>query len=377
MNQTIRLGRIRGVPIGVNWSVLVVFGLITWELAAIELPPYGPGSHAAYWVAALIASVLFFASLLAHELSHAVVARRNGIGVHSITLWLFGGVAQLEGDALTPGADFRIAAVGPMTSLVLAGAFALLEVLAVSAGVRGLALGVPAWLGWINLLLALFNLIPAAPLDGGRILRAALWAMNHDHDRSAVMAARAGRAFGYFLMAVGVLLVFTPYGLFGIWPIGLGWFLVSAARAEERWARERMEVRAVTVGQVMVRPAPAVFAGLTVSEMLAHTSPWYRTEVVPVVDPTGKLTGLLSVERLAHVPAQAHSVTYVGDIAQPIAGVPVSSPDAPMVDLLDQMTSAGGSPAVVLDAGERLVGVITLADVDRAAQRRAAQHRAA
>jgi Zn-dependent protease len=369
MNQTLRLGRIKGIPVGVNWSVLVIFALITWELAAIELPPYGPGSHASYWAAGLVAAVLFFASLLAHELSHAVVAKHNGIGVHSITLWLFGGVAQLQGEALTPGVDFRIAAVGPATSLVLAGAFGAIEAVAVSAGVHGLVLGIPAWLWRINLLLALFNVIPAAPLDGGRILRAGLWAWNHDHDRSSILAARAGRAFGYLLIALGAFLVFTPVGLWGLWPIGLGWFLVSAARAEERWAQECSDVATITVGEVMVRPAPSVLGGLTVSEMLAYTSPWYRTEVVPVTDPSGALTGLLSVERLAHVPAPAHGLTRVGDIAQPIATVPVSRPDAPMADLLQKMASAGGSPAVVLDASGQLVGVVTLADVDRAAQR--------
>ena len=184
------------MPVGVNWSVLVIFGLITWELAALDSPTsYGSGSHPSYWVAALIASVLFFASLLAHELAHAVVARHNGIGVRSITLWLFGGVAQLEGEALSPGADFRIAAVGPATSLVLAGIFGAVEALAASAGVHGLALGVLEWLWRINLLLAAFNVIPAAPL-GGRMLRAGLWSWNHDRDRSAILAARAAAHSG-------------------------------------------------------------------------------------------------------------------------------------------------------------------------------------
>jgi len=369
MNQTLRLGRIKGIPVGVNWSVVVIFVLITWELAAIELPPSGTSTNASYWAAGLIASLFFFGSLLAHELSHAVVAEHHGIGVDSITLWLFGGVAQLQGEALTPGVDFRIAAAGPATSLLLAGAIGGLEAVAVSAGVHGLLVGILSWLWRINFLLAVFNLIPAAPLDGGRILRAGLWAWNHDHDRSSILAARAGRAFGYLLMAAGAVLIFTPVGIFGLWPIGLGWFLVSAARAEERWARERRDVAAITVGQVMMRPAPAVVGGLTVSEMLANWGPWCRTEVVPVTDPSGTLTGLLSVQRLGHVPAPAHSMTSVGDIAQPIATVPVSRPDAPMVDLLQKMASAGGSPAVVLDPGGRLVGVVTLADVDRAARR--------
>lgn len=370
MNQNIRLGRIGGVPVGVNWSVLIIFALITWELAAVELPPYGPAGHALYWLAGLVAAVLFFASLLAHELSHAVVARHNGIGVQSITLWVFGGVAQLEGEALDPGADFRIAAVGPATSLVLAGAFWGLEAAAVAAGAHGVVLGVPAWLWRINLLLALFNVIPAAPLDGGRILRAGLWEWNHDHDRSSVLAARAGRAFGFLLVAGGVFLLFDGgYGISGLWLAALGWFLVSAAGAEERWAQERRDVRGVSVGQVMSAPAPAVLDTMTVSEMLAHSNPWYRTATVPVVDSTGMLTGILSVDRLAHVAPEAHGATRVGDLAQPIDTVPVSRPDELVADLLPRMGSAGGSPAVVLDPGARLVGMVTLADVERAALR--------
>ena len=377
MNQTLRLGRIRGVPVGVNWSVLVIFGLIAWELADLEFPTaYGAGgSHAVYWVAALVASVLFFASLLAHELAHAVVARHNGIGVRSITLWLFGGVAQLEGDALDPGADFRIAAVGPATSLAFAGVFGAIEALGSAAGVHGVWLGVPTWLWRINLLLAVFNLIPAAPLDGGRILRAVLWSWNHDRDRSAIMAARAGSAFGILLVAVGVFMFFVPeYGLFGLWPAALGWFLVSAARAEERWAQERRDVRSVTVAQAMSPAAPPVHGDTTVSQLLAHGSPWFRVEAIPVVDGAGILTGLIETSRLAHLPHDAYATTRVASIAHPVGALLVARPDDRLDEILERMTGAGGLPVLVLDPAGRLIGVVTLEDVDRAAQR--AHHRA-
>jgi len=374
INQTLRLGRIGGVPVGVNWSVLLIFGLITWELAAFEFPAsYGAGSHPAYWVAALVASVAFFLSLLAHEVSHAVVARHNGIGVRSITLWLFGGVAQLEGEALSPGADFRIAVVGPATSLALAGLFAVMSAVAPRLGVHGLPLGVPEWLWRINLLLAAFNVIPAAPLDGGRILRAGLWAWNHDRDRSAVLAARAGRVFGYVLMATGVFMFFVPdYGIAGLWPVALGWFLVSAARAEERWAQERHDVSGLTAAQVMSPPAPAVDGTTTVSQLLAHGAPWYRAEVLPVAEPSGRLVGLLSLERLARLPAAAHRTTRVAELAVPIAALPTARPDEPVLALFERMATSG-LPVVVLDPEGRLLGVMTLTDVERAAER--AHHR--
>jgi len=377
MNQTLRLGRIGGVPVGVNWSVLVIFGLLAWELADLEFPArYGAGAHPVYWTAALVASVLFFVSLLAHELAHAVVARHNGIGVRSITLWLFGGVAQLEGDALDPGADFRIAAVGPATSLALAGAFAGIEALGAAAGIHGVVLGVPAWLAWINLLLAAFNVIPAAPLDGGRILRAGLWHWNHDRDRAAILAARVGRAFGLVLVVAGVCLFFVPsYGLFGLWPAALGWFLTSAARAEERWAQERSDVRTVTVGQAM-SPAVAPVAGdMTVSHLLAHQAPWFRIQTIPVVDPGGTLTGLLEVDRLARLPAAEHPTTRVASLAHPVAALLVARPEDHVDRALERMMASDGLPTLVLNPEGRLIGVLTLQDVERAAER--AHHAAA
>ncbi len=210
MKQSIRLGRIGGVPVGVHWSVAVVFGLVTWELAAIVLPDtYGGGAHPAYLAAAVVAATLFLASLLAHEGSHAVAARRHGVGVRSITLWLFGGVAQLEGEAHTPGADFTIAAVGPATSVVLAGAFAAAQQLLEHAGAHGLVVDVASWLWQINLLLAGFNLIPAAPLDGGRILRAGLWRITGNRARASVLAARAGIGFGAVLIGLGLFELLT------------------------------------------------------------------------------------------------------------------------------------------------------------------------
>ena len=155
--------------------------------------------------------------------------------------------------------------------------------------------------------------------------------------------------------------------------MALGWFLVSTAHAEERWAQERHDVSAVKVGEVMEAPAPAVAGATSVSAMLARTTPWYRAEEIPVVDPAGELTGLLSVQRLAQVPGRDHATTLVGQLSEPIDAIPVSRPDEPMGDLLERMVVAGGRPALVLDPAGKLVGVVTMTDVDRAAER--AKHR--
>src|SRR5918992_4812429 len=176
MRASISLGRIAGIKVGINASVLVIIAILVFGLATGMLPDGYPGrSTAAYVAAAIVAAVLFLASLLAHELAHSLVARRNGIEVESIVLWLLGGVAQLRGEAKTPGADFRIAVVGPLTSVGLAIVFGVAAGGLIQLGAGGLATGVLTYLAATNAMLAIFNLIPAAPLDGGRVLRAALW----------------------------------------------------------------------------------------------------------------------------------------------------------------------------------------------------------
>ncbi|MGA2036052.1 MAG: site-2 protease family protein [Acidimicrobiales bacterium] len=368
MKQSIRLGTYAGIPVGVHWSVAVIFGLVTWELADIVFPSAYGGTRATYWVAALVAAMLFFGSLLAHEVSHAVVARHHGVAVRSITLWLFGGVAQLGGEALTPGADFRIAAVGPGTSLLLVGAFAAVQALMNGAGVHGLAEAVPSWLWKMNLLLAAFNLIPAAPLDGGRILRAGLWLRSGDRTRSTVIAARVGRGFGIVLVVVGIAFFVGYNDVYGLWPAFLGWFLFVAARAEESAALVRRGLQDLRVENVMTAQPPAIASSTTVAELVHRHLPWYRTDAVAVVGPTGWLEGILPLERIRALPPLSHADTRIGDLAVPILAVPVARPEEPVQDLLQRMTAAGGAPAVVLDSHNRLAGIVTPANVDRAVQ---------
>jgi Zn-dependent protease len=193
MRASISLGRIAGIRVGINASVFLIVAILVAGLATGQLPNAFPGrSIVAYVIAAIIAAVLFLASLLAHELAHSLVARRNGIEVESIVLWLLGGVAQLKGEAKTPGADFRIAIVGPLTSFALAVIFGLAAGGVSWLGTAGLPFGVLAYLAATNGMLAVFNLIPAAPLDGGRVLRAALWRWRGNRQAAAVSAARAG-----------------------------------------------------------------------------------------------------------------------------------------------------------------------------------------
>jgi Zn-dependent protease len=365
VRQSIRLGTYRGIPVGAHWSVAVIFGLVAWELADGVFPGAYPGTTSEYWVAAVIAAVLFFGSLLAHELSHAIVARRQGVAVRSITLWLFGGVAQLGGEALTPGADFSIAAVGPGVSLALVGVFAAAARLFEAAGIHGLVVAVPSWLWRINLLLAAFNLIPAAPLDGGRILRSGIWFKSKDRTRATVGAAVVGRVFGIALVVLSIVLFLRDQDVTWLWPAFLGWFLYTAARSEENFARVRGGLENLDVGDVMSANPPAISSSTTVAELVHRHLPWYRADAVAVVGATGWLEGILPLERIKQVPPLSHADTPIGALAFPIAAVPVGRPEEPLQVLLQRMAAAGGLPAVILDSTNRLAGIVTSADLER------------
>jgi len=368
MHQSIKLGRIAGIPVGINWSVLVIFWLLMWGLAASLLPADYPGySRVDYWVAAAAASVIFFASLLAHELGHSILAKRNGVGVSEITLWLFGGVSELEKEALTPGADFRIAAAGPSISILLGAAFIFIGFVLKLLSVPELIAGTTSWLGWINFLLAGFNLVPAAPLDGGRILRSALWHHNGDRTKATITAARAGRAFGYILIGLGIL-EFAFGDLSGLWPAFLGWFLLVAARSEESAALLRGALTGYKVKDLMSTNPTVVPASTTVEEFTDSYLLSHRFSAYPVADATGQITGLVTLDRIRHVPRHQHAYVTLGELANPIDKVPLAYPQESLPNLLERMAGHRDGRALVIDHTGRLLGIISPSDISRAVQ---------
>ena len=369
MRASISLGRIAGIKVGINASVFLIVAILVVGLATGQLPAAYPGRGiVAYVIAAIIAALLFLASLLAHELAHSLVARRNGIEVESIVLWLLGGVAQLRGEAKTPGADFRIAIVGPLTSLALAIVFGLAAGGVEMLGSAGLPFGVLVYLAATNAVLAVFNLIPAAPLDGGRVLRAALWQFRGDRHAAAVNAARAGRILGFVMIALGVLQVVTGRGLSGVWLALIGWFVVSAATAEEQQARLGGRLAGLKVGQVMA-PQPTVLDGnLTVADFIAQVALTHQYSTYPLVDPYGRLTGLVTLNRVRAVPPELRPTTRLQEIACPPNEVPTARTEEPLVELLERMHGCADGRAVVVDDAGRVVGVLSASDVARALQ---------
>ncbi|HVM58041.1 MAG TPA: site-2 protease family protein [Gaiellaceae bacterium] len=361
MNSSITLGRIAGVRIGVNWSWLVVFALIVWTLASAVFPAADPHlSKATYIAMALVAAFLFFSSLLLHELGHAVQARRDGMEIEGITLWLFGGIARFKGMFPSAGAELRIALAGPLVSALLGGVFVGI---AVAGGLGSAVDGVAAWLGYINLILLAFNLLPALPLDGGRVLRALLWRARGDFSWATRIASDVARGFGYLLIALGIVLFITQGVWGGVWLAFVGWFLLQAAAAEGRYARMRAALGNLSVRDVMVRDPATVSADSTIAEFMDGVVHAHRYTTYPVVDGR-RVLGLVPFAAAARVPRADWERKRVRDCMLPFDAVPHVRENESLVDALGELSAEPPNRALVLE-GDTVVGLLSISDVGR------------
>lgn len=365
----IALGDLAGFPLSVNWSVLLIGWLLTWSLATGALPHGAPGhTSAAYWLAAAGSAVAFFGSLLAHEVAHAVVARRAGIGVLGITLWLFGGVARLDRAPPTPAADLRVAAAGPLTSLGLAAGFGAVSVLVDAVQLPHLAASVAGWLAGVNLMLGVFNLVPGAPLDGGRVLRATLWRRWGDRHRAATTAVRVGVVVGYALVAIGLAQFLVAGGVGGLWFVFVGWFIQSAARSEGNLEDVRHALDGLRVGDVMSAPGQ-LRAEASVAAVLEHQAIGATAVGWLVLGAGEQPEALVTIGQLRAVPRALRHATPVGVVATPLERLRVVDHEVPLVGLVHPEDEAGRGAAVVVTIGGRRVGVVTTDDLARLAAR--------
>jgi Zn-dependent protease/CBS domain-containing protein len=361
METSIRLGSIRGIEIGVNWSWFVVFALIVWTLATGIFPDQNPGqSDAAYAGMAVVAAITFFASLLAHELGHAFQARREGLEIDGITLWLFGGVARFKGQFPSAGGEFRIAVAGPLVSLAIGVGCMLVALVSLPTVVDG----VVSWLGYINLVLLVFNLLPALPLDGGRVLRAALWKARDDFAWATRTAAGIGRGFGYLIIAGGVFLFIFEGAFSGAWLAFLGWFLLAAAGAEQRSLAARQALAGLRVRDVMVGDPVSVAPDLSLGRFMDEVVWARRYTTYPVVE-DGRAVGLLPFRRVAEVPRSQWDDRPVRERMIPLEDVPTLAADEPLYDALAKLSEAPVGRGLVLD-GTRLLGLVSITDLARA-----------
>jgi Zn-dependent protease/predicted transcriptional regulator len=365
VRATFTLGRMAGVRIGVHWSVVLIFGLIAFGLARGRLAaayPHQP--EVAYWAAGLIAAVVFFGSLLAHELAHAIVARRNGVDVDDIVLWLLGGAARLKSEASHPAAELRIAGVGPLVSLALGGVFVLAAWLLRLGSAPGLVVEVVAWLAVINVLLAVFNAVPAAPLDGGRLLRAFLWWRTGDRLKATAGATAAGRVFGWLLVLLGVVLFLWGGSFGGLWLSLVGWFLIAAATAEGRQAQIRGVLAGVAVRQAMTPEPVTAPSGRTIAAFVSGLTVRQRHSAFPVVRDDGTPVGLLTLEDAGRVSGERAEQAAVDEVMVPLADVMVVAPQDSLADLLPRMEQGARNRVLVVEEG-RAVGILSLTDVSR------------
>ncbi len=366
MKQSVRLGRVAGVPLGAHWSVGVILVIIAWVLAVTVLPAGYPHEPTAlYWVVAAVAAVLFLASLTAHELAHAVVARRNGVAVRSVTLWMLGGATELEQDPASPGADLRIALAGPAASLVAGGIFFGLGTAIGAAGGPAIAAAAAIWLAVMNGILAVFNLLPGAPLDGGRVLRAVLWRLYGDRERAERSAARAGRVLGALIIGFGAVELLAFRYLGGLWLILIGWFLLSAAAAEESAAAAKTALSGVRVADVMT-PHPELAPGWsTVADFIDKVAARSGQDAFPVIDFGGELTGIVLTSQLARIRPGDRPRLRLDQVALAVPPSYRAAPGDPVGPLLTRRPLGGEVAAVVL-AGDQIAGLVTVSDLRRA-----------
>lgn len=363
MRKTIPLGRIAGIPIGFNWSLLIVVGLLTWTFAAYEFPSDFPGrSEIFYWVAGTVTTGVFFACLLAHEMAHALVARRLDVQVEGITLWLFGGVASIRGNDMTARSELRIAAAGPLASLAIAAVAWVGGDLLLRTPAPEVIGAVLSWLGRINLMLALFNLLPAFPMDGGRILRSLLW-RRLGRARATRIASRTGQGFAFLLMCAGLVQASVGDPAGGVWLVFLGWFLSNAARAEEAPVVVTRSLGNLRVSDVMTSQPETAPAWMTVQAFMQFAS-GNPGQAFPLREIDGSTSGLAIASTVARLSMRDPGAIKLREVACGIGDVSVARPE----ELLEEVLArpARCAPGWILVLNEQgLAGLVGPADLVR------------
>ncbi len=378
----INIGSVLGVGIRIDWSLLIIFALIVFELGAAVFPTWHPDwTMARTWTMALATAVLFFASVLVHELSHSLVARAQGIPVRRITLFLFGGLTQLEAEPSSPKSEFWMAIVGPIVSVVIGLAATFSGAALVGAPLReAVDLADPAaveaafagagplatlllWLGPINLLLGLFNIIPGFPLDGGRVLRSIIWAATKDLRKATHWASRVGQLFAWTLMAIGVVDFFAGVWASGLWLLLIGWFLNNAARMSYQQLLIRQALEEVPIRQIMRSSFTTVGPKLSVEDFVRDYALTSEQQVFPV-EVDDRLLGTVGVGQIRNVDKDLWSTTTVEQIMIPEAELPALPPDAGAERALTELGRADVDQLVILD-GSKLLGLVRREDLVR------------
>lgn len=358
-----RAGRLLGFRIRIDYSWFVVLVLVTWTFASWQFPVDLPGlSRLSYLGMGFSGALLLFLSVLLHELAHSVVARSRGIEVEGITLFIFGGVAEMRKEPDRALDEFLLTIVGPLSSLALAGVFVVLGRLLLALDLAPAAV-VAATLAMLNLVLAVFNMVPAFPLDGGRVLRAILWRLTGDAYRATRWATWVGRGFGWLLIAYGFFLFVSGVQFAGVWGIFLGWFLTGAATSAAEQNELKQSLRGVTVERVISGPVVFVPGDLTGEELVERYFLNYPATAFPVTHGRS-VAGVVAVADVSGLSLDERARTRLLDLMQPISEVPAVEADRPLVDLAVAARAGGLDRVMVIRDGE-VLGAITAEDIEK------------
>jgi Zn-dependent protease len=383
--NSITLFHVRGIRIGVDWSWFLVLFLVIFWLSQFYGDVLGQSSSATGpFVLAVVSALGFFGSILLHELGHAMVAMRNGIGISSIQLWIFGGVARMDRESDSPSTEFKVAIAGPLVTLAIVVVLTVVGLAAAgpdefrkamlvesNSGISGV-LAMVAWLASINFLVLVFNLLPAFPMDGGRVVRAIAWWRSGDRTSATRFAASLGRVFGYLFVAGGLLLVFEGWIFGGIWLALIGMVINGSARGAAMQTAITSRIEGMRVADVMDREPVAIPGELSVEQALDQYFLRYRWPWFPVVDAAHHFLGLLERDRADEVPEISRATSLVSELLEREDSFHVSE-DAPLDSLLSNQNLRRFGALMAIDADGRLSGVITAEQVGRALRSSAAE----
>lgn len=364
MGKSIQLGKIFGIPFRLDYSWFLIFIFITVLLSLSVFPSGYDWSTAYYWMVGIATSLLFFASVLAHELAHCLVGRREGIPAKSITLFFFGGIAHIGKEASHPTSELRMAAAGPLCSIALAGIFYGISQL--SSGNEYVA-ALTGWLAFINGILAVFNMIPGFPLDGGRVLRSIIWLVTGNYMRATRIATTAGYGVSYLFIIGGFFILLILGGLDGLWFIFLGFFLHSATRMTYRQSTLRESLKGFTAQEVMTRDFPRVPRHFTIRELVNETLLTTSSQCFLVTD-GDRGVGSLTMQQVKKVPREYWDLTTTGQAMTPVESLKMVQPSDEALSILERMDEENLELVAVVREGT-LIGMILRDDLIRFSQR--------
>ena len=362
MNTNFRLFKAFGIPVEINVSWFIIFGLVSWSLVNGYFPANYPDlSVAAYWAMGLVAALLLFVSVLLHELGHSYVAKTHGVPIRRITLFLFGGVSQLSKESPDPRTECMIAIAGPGVSYALMAIFFVAYAVVSRGSTSPTVAPVLKYLAYVNGILGTFNLIPGFPLDGGRLLRAFIWKVTGDLQRSTFIASRVGGFIGFAFIALGFFSVFTGRFIFGLWMVLIGFFLRQAAEASYLHVVVTKSLKGVKVGDIMKADVVTVPEGITIQDLIDDYFFKYHYDCFPVTS-AGKLKGLITLDDMRHIPRGKWGETVVSDVMDTEVDSFKVSPNDDAAELLRRVVRDRCGKMPVVD-GDRVVGIITRKDI--------------